>query len=144
MIHLFIEGPPVVWRAPYVGSRGAYSPKHQEKKLYQHILRQKYSGPILTDIVRVDCLFFIPIPKAYSKKKLRMIKDGTLRPTAGGDLTNLRKFIEDCLQEIVIENDKQIVEGETAKYFDVHPRTVIKILPVSSFDAALCVEGRLP
>ena len=55
-----------------------------------------------------------------------------LRPTGGGDLTNLRKFYEDCLQEIVLVNDKQIVEGDTKKFYDEKPRTVIHIVPVAS------------
>jgi Holliday junction resolvase RusA-like endonuclease len=129
MIELVIEGPPTVWKAPYVGTRGAFSPKHHVKNIYRDILRAAYKGHLITDPVRCDCYFYMPIPKSASKKMRQKMIDGEIRPTAGGDLTNLRKFIEDCLQEIVIDNDRQIVEGDTEKWFSDNPRSVLQIFP---------------
>lgn len=130
MIELVILGPPISWKAPYVGSRGAYSPKYHEKRIVQQLIREMYKGQMVTDPVRCDCLFYIPIPKSVSKKKRKKMIEGEIRPTGGGDLTNLRKFYEDCLQEIVIDNDRQIVEGETEKWYGENSRSVVIISPV--------------
>lgn len=127
MIDLVIPGVPVSWKAPYVGSRGAYSPKHAEKQIVRTLLKAMYKGELITRLIRCDFNFYLPIPKSTSKKKLQKMKMCEIRPTAGGDLTNLRKFYEDCLQDIVIENDRQIVEGETAKWYDDEPRTTVHI-----------------
>lgn len=130
VMDLIVPGVPIVWRAPYVGSRGAYSPKYNEKRIVQILLKSTYKGELIKDIIRCDISFYLPIPKSASKKKQAQMRAQEIRPTAGGDLTNLRKFYEDCLQEIVIENDRQIVEGETDKWYDDEPRTVIHISPV--------------
>jgi Holliday junction resolvase RusA-like endonuclease len=129
-IELVIPGVPVVWRAPYVGSRGAYSPKHNEKRIVQTLLKSMYKGDLIKSVICCDIYFHLPIPKSTSKKKQALMREDDIRPTAGGDLTNLRKFYEDCLQEIVIENDRQIVEGETGKWYDDEPRTVVLISPI--------------
>src|ERR1044071_1242779 len=130
MIDLIIPGIPIVWRAPYVGSRGAYSPKYNEKRIIQTLIRSIYKGELIVNPIRCDISFYLPIPKSASKKKQRQMRAKEIRPTAGGDFVNLRKWTEDCLQEIVIENDRQIVEGETSKWYDDEPRTVVRILPV--------------
>lgn len=127
MIDLVIPGVPVVWRAPYVGSKGAYSPKHAEKQIVQALLRSMYKGEIITHQIRCDMMFFVPIPKSVSKKKQALMRAKELRPKGGGDRTNYLKFYEDCLQGIVIENDNQIVEGEASKWYDDEPRTTVHI-----------------
>ena len=130
VVELILEGIPIVWKAPYVGSRGAFSPKYNEKKIIQSILRSMYKGQIIKEPIRCDVFFYMPVPKSISKRKRIMMLQDEIRPTAGGDLVNLRKWIEDCLQEIVIENDRQIVEGETGKWYGEIPKTVIQILPI--------------
>ncbi len=131
-IELHIQGAPVVWRAPYVGSRGAYSPKANEKRIVSEFIRQQYKGEPTDRLLRCDLYFYLPIPKSTSKKKRQQMLDGDIRPTAGGDLTNLRKFIEDCMNGIVYLDDRQIVEGETQKWFDDKPETVVQIMFVNS------------
>lgn len=130
VIDLVIPGLPVVWKAPYVGSKGAYSPRFHEKRIIQVLIKSLYKGEIVKEPIRCDISFYLPIPKSASKKKQAKMKAHEIRPTGGGDLTNLRKMYEDCLQEIVIENDRQIVEGETDKWYDDEPRTVVHISPV--------------
>ena len=129
MLDLTIPGLPLPWKAPYVGSRGAFSPRYAIKKTIQEHLRKTYQGPLIDVAVRVNMFFFMQIPKSASKKLVQKMISGEERPTAGGDYTNLRKFYEDCLQEIVIVNDRQIVEGDGAKLYSFEPRTVILIRP---------------
>lgn len=130
ILELVIDGPPVVWRAPYVGSHGAFSTKHGEKRIIQSMIREMYKGPILLNDLRCKCVFYIQIPKSSSKKKQQLMLEGAIRPRGGGDLTNLRKWIEDCLQGIVIDNDNQIVEGDTQKWYSFSPRTMIHLSAV--------------
>lgn len=73
--------------------------------------------------------FLMQIPKSTPKKTRVKMLSGEIRPEAGGDYTNLRKFYEDCLQEIVIVNDKQVIEGDGGKFYSESPKTVIFITP---------------
>jgi Holliday junction resolvase RusA-like endonuclease len=120
-----IDGRPIPWKAPFVGSRGAFSPRYREMQLFQSLITDQYQGPVLEGAVLVDLIFYFKPPKAASKAKRKMMLDGLLRPTTIPDRTNLAKLYEDCLQGIVIKNDSQIVGGVIAKFYGEKDRTEI-------------------
>ena len=125
MIKFSITTLPIPWKAPFIGSKGCFSPRYREKKETQILIAAQYRGKLIKDPIRCDMIFYMPTPK---KKKSGFC-------FSGGDLTNLRKFYEDCLQGIVIENDKQILTGNSSKKFcdTFHP------LPKVSF----CISSLL-
>jgi len=127
MIRIIIPGVPLPWKAPYVGTHGAFSPRYEAAKIIKSLIRQQYDGPVLDGYFWVDLFFYMPIPKSISKKKRQMMIDGKIRPESGGDRTNLSKFYEDLLQGIVIKNDKKIVDGRVAKWYGEEPKTVINL-----------------
>jgi Holliday junction resolvase RusA-like endonuclease len=108
---------PVPWKAPYVGKKGVFSPRYQVKKDTEQLLKSEYCGELITDPIRCDIYFYMPQPKQMTKHFA----------TSGGDLTNLRKFYEDCLQGIVIENDRQIIAGYSAKEYSIEPHVIYDI-----------------
>lgn len=126
-IKVVIEGVPLPWKAPFVGSRGAYSPRYNEMKIFKSEIAHQYGGPLIETAVNVDLIFYMPIPKSTSKKKRALMISGHLRPEGPPDRTNLAKLYEDCLQQIVIGKDSRIVDGRIAKFYGEIPRTEIYI-----------------
>ena len=77
-------------------------------------------------LLRVSMIFYMPIPKALSKKK-RMEMIGTYCDV-GGDIDNLQKAVYDSLNMVVWGDDKQIVSiGGIDKLYSDKPRTEITI-----------------
>lgn len=126
-LELIIWGLPLPWKAPYVGTRGAFSPRTKVMNDFKEILRGQYKGPILETPLICDMFFYMPIPKSASKKKQDLMIMGALRPTSTPDIDNLRKLGSDVLQGVVIKNDSQIVEGWTSKEYSLNPRTIIRL-----------------
>ncbi len=126
-IVLELVGPPIPWKAPYVGRRGAYSPLTRIMHDLRHMLRQDYQGPLLEGPLELDLDFYMPIPKSTSKKKKALMLEGALRPITTPDRDNLQKFISDVLQGVLYENDSTIVGGYSRKWYGLEPKTVIRL-----------------
>ncbi len=129
-ISLKILGIPIPWKAPYVGSRGAFSPRYNEMKIIKSEIASQYSGPLIDIAICADFVFYMPIPKNTSKKRREAMTKGLLRPEKTPDRTNICKLYEDCLQGIVIKNDAKIVDGRVAKFYGEIPCTQIYIIEV--------------
>lgn len=135
MIEITIEGVPIPWKAPYVGSKGAYSPRYHEMKIIRSIVQEKWrqrkdSWVMLTGQISCDLIFYMPIPKSTSQKRRKLMLSGEIRPIGTPDRTNICKLYEDCLQGIVFENDSRIVDGRVAKYYGLVPCVVVTIKSV--------------
>jgi len=124
---LIIDGIPIPWRAPFVGKRGSFNPRHQEMKILRTVVRQQYRSFPITGPVKVDLTFYMPIPKSASKKKQRLMEEGKLCPISRPDRTNMAKLYEDILNEIVIVDDSQIVSGNIEKKYSHRPHIIIKV-----------------
>lgn len=127
MITITIPGVPLPWKAPFVGSKGCWSPRYEISKKIRPIIQEQYKGDILEEALIVEIFFHMPIPKATSKKRRLLMLEGKIRPTTTPDRTNMAKYFEDLLQGIVIKNDSQIVDGRISKWYDENPRSVINI-----------------
>lgn len=125
---LEINHDPVPWAAHKGYGRRAYNPRFKEKQFYQWQIRAQYNrmepiqGP-----VRLVCTFHMPIPKGISKTRKNQMLNGILHHITKPDCSNLIKFCEDTLKEIVISDDNQVVEIETRKIYSERPRTVILV-----------------
>lgn len=127
MITLTIEGIPLAWKAPFVGTRGCFSPRHGVCKIFKAILADQYKGPVLDDPICCDLIFFMPIPKSASQKTRKAMLSGKIRPVKRPDRTNMAKLYEDLLIGLVIRDDSLIVSGNISKYYSDEPRSVINI-----------------
>lgn len=127
--YIEILGVPIPWKAPYVGTRGAYSPRTKMMHDTREILRVQYKGPFYTEAINVDFEFNMPIPKSTSKKKRKLMLEGKIRPTGTPDRGNLEKLYADILQGICYNNDSIIVGGKVEKWYSEIPSTKIRIYP---------------
>lgn len=127
VVEIIIPGIPIPWMAPYVGSRGAYSPRAGIMRDLKILVKSIYNGPFFEVPVHCSFRFYMPIPKATSKKKRALMLSGHIRPAKTPDRCNLCKFYEDVLQDIVYPNDALIVGGFVEKYYGEEPKTLIQI-----------------
>ena len=108
-----------------------YNPRLKEMDVVKnHLTRQIYQNSdagygIYACAVELRLLFNMPIPKSYTKKKLVAIANGDLQHVKIPDCSNLVKFIEDCLKEVVLVDDRQVVSITARKQFATEPGTVL-------------------
>lgn len=119
---------------PRVGKFGTYYPKTYTtfKQTAQHVIKEQWKKPAITNTVEIDLLFLCKKPKNRIRKKTENMR--IPRSKARGDLDNLIKSVLDVLQDAeVLENDSQVYKiSAEAWYCGVQetPRTTIKILEV--------------
>ena len=108
-----------------------YNPKLREQDAVRFLLRRtiydnsRIGYGIYNTPIELKLLFNMPIPKSYTKRKLVQIADGDLQHVKRPDLANLIKFIEDCLVELVMIDDRQVINITASKRYAVDPGTVI-------------------
>lgn len=90
--------------------------------MFEHRPSKPLQGPLF---LQVDA--YLPIPKSKPKKWLTEAQEGIVRPTTKPDCSNLVKNIEDVMNGIFYEDDKQIVELVVRKFYSKNPRWVISL-----------------
>lgn len=77
--------------------------------------------------LKVEINVYIPIPKSFSKKKKALALEGILRPTVKPDCDNIAKNINDALNRIVYNDDKQIVSLTVNKFYSNYEYVKVNI-----------------
>jgi len=85
------------------------------------------NGVYLNGALAVRITAYFPIPKSASKKKREEMLSGLIRPVIKPDCDNILKCVEDSLNRIAYDDDKQIVDSSISKYYSDRPRTEIEI-----------------
>lgn len=134
MVELEIPGVPLVWKAPFVGSRGAWSVRTPILGQLRNHLRETYEGPILDEALAIDFIFVLPIPKSASKKMRHLMRTREVHPTIRKDRSNMLKFAEDVLKGVVIRDDCLIVDGRTMKIYGEEPMTIVRIYSMKEYE----------
>lgn len=108
----------------------AYTPKKTQDSEYnfqsQAIAEGKPDKP-LTGAISLQVVFFMPIPKSVTKKRLQEIQEGRELPSKKPDIDNLGKLVMDSLNGIFWEDDKQIVSLKLEKHYAEQPRAEVEI-----------------
>ncbi|WP_289020384.1 RusA family crossover junction endodeoxyribonuclease [Desulfobacter postgatei] len=135
-VEITIPGKPIAKMRPRFAKRGkfmqAYNAQETEEgKFIAQVLHQIGTGykPI-GGPVHVDFRFFMPRPKGHygTGKNAGKIKQSAPKwHTKKPDIDNLEKFVLDCLNEIVFNDDAQIISTTAGKEYAETPKTVIKI-----------------
>ena len=135
MITIELEGKPIPLHRPRACKRGAFIQMYNDQEPimneYRWLIKGMFNAPIYTVPMRIGVTFFMPIPKATPKARRAEMLANILRPMSRPDLDNLLKFILDCMNGIVYEDDSQICElGIIEKRFGLEPKTVVRIEPL--------------
>lgn len=127
-MNLTIYGKPQPKERPRVYKGHGITPtrtKNYEAKVAAE-WRANHPKPLEGDI-RVELVFYMPIPISWSKAKKERAEREIIRPSVRPDIDNLVKIILDGLNGVAFMDDKQVVELAAAKYYSSEPRTEIEI-----------------
>jgi Holliday junction resolvase RusA-like endonuclease len=120
-----LKGKPVPLKRPRfssVSTHKAYDPQTRLKEDSRIELRLQHGYTrLLTNPLRLNITFFMPIPSSISKKKQKEL-DKTphfKRP----DLSNFIKYVEDVAQGIIFKDDSCITTINAKKVYSTNPRT---------------------
>jgi len=113
--------------------RKMWDPQKELKLVTAITLENQFEGvKPLTGALRLEVIFYMPIPQSYShKKKLDM--EG-IPHISKPDLDNLIKWIGDCANNLLYSDDAIIAEIKAQKKYDNNPRTVFTLERISNED----------
>lgn len=75
--------------------------------------------------LRMD--IYMQIPASWSKKRQDLAERGLICATTKPDVSNVLKAIEDGMNGIVYDDDKQIVGGGFSKQYALIPRVEVRV-----------------
>ncbi len=84
--------------------------------------KELFTCPVL---MKID--LFVSIPVSWSKKKQKAALSGEVMPDKRPDLSNVLKSIEDALNGIVYQDDKQIVSLTIEKRYAEIPKANVEV-----------------
>lgn len=131
MVELVIEGKPLSWLAPIHSRNRCFDLRAKEKNQVRWQIRSQYKDPPVSGCVQIDFSFFFPVPKSVSSIRKKEMLAHHLLPGVKPDTTNLQKFYEDCLKEIVIADDKWVTDTRSRKRYSLYPRVVIRVISMN-------------
>ena len=128
MIEFTVPGIPVPKGRPRFGKGRTYTPADTvaAERTVAIYARRACRKP-LTGALYLDVMFFMPIPKSFTKAQRRSIDAGMLRPATKPDASNLLKTVEDAMNRIVYADDNQLVSVAAGKWYSDNPRTKVEV-----------------
>lgn len=91
---------------------------------------QNQDGRWLEGSIKAIIMIWFAIPKSYTKKRIKAIKEGLEYPQKKPDIDNVTKIILDSLNKIAYEDDSQVTDLEVMKRFTEGKERVEIILEV--------------
>ena len=127
-----VPGQPVSKQRPKFARQGrfvrAYTP--EQTASYENLVMLSYckdGEPIkLSGAIKATIHAFFPIPKSVSKRKHAQMASNEVLPIAvRADADNIAKAILDALNGIAYDDDKQIIELHSYKFYSDYPRAEV-------------------
>jgi Holliday junction resolvase RusA-like endonuclease len=104
-----------------------YNAQYYEVQAIKEELKKQFPHEPFDEPLRVDYVFELQCPKAWSKKQKDLAYAGDLMHFRRPDVTNFVKFYEDCMTGVLYRDDCLIVTGTPLKIWAEKPRTRIWI-----------------
>jgi Holliday junction resolvase RusA-like endonuclease len=131
MIEIEIKGNPIAKARPRFARVGkfvrTYDPQETEESRFLFEVQKQWNRPPIDHPLKVRCSFEMPIPKGTSGKKRQAMNFDEIKHTKRPDISNLIKFVEDCLNGVVWKDDSFIVYLAGGKFYSDEPKTLIMI-----------------
>jgi len=131
-VHLTVKGEPKAQKRHRSGSRNGksytYDPSSSDKADFLVLMHNSAPKSPLQGPISLLCKFHCTRPKAHFKTGKNA---GQLKPTAPiwcqtrPDIDNYLKFIMDCANKILFNDDSQVVKVEMSKTYSISPRVEI-------------------
>lgn len=123
-IKISIPGKPVAKKRPRFARRGkfvmAYNDQQTEEGRFLLELKQQWSGHPIDGPLDIEVWFFMPRPKCHfgTGKNAGILKDSAPKyHTKKADIDNLLKFVFDCFNGVVWNDDTQVVGCNAVKTY---------------------------
>jgi Holliday junction resolvase RusA-like endonuclease len=100
--------------------------------LTQWLIKNSFKGIRLDGFVVLELLFLEPVPASASKKDKALMLAGEIIPTRC-DNTNMQKFCEDCLKDIVFQDDRYVAKNISSKLYGDKGKTLVKVWTLSEY-----------
>ena len=133
MISLELNEIPVPWAAPRLTKKGRYSPRCKDKAWTQWVIRGLYTGKPIEGYIVLDLTFIEPPPASASKKTRALMLSGKIFPTRC-DVSNMTKHYEDCLKNILFQDDRYVVKNISSKLYGEKGRVIINVYPLEEYE----------
>ena len=122
---------------PRSGANGVFYVKGAKDN---HILFKEFAESVggfepIKTACKFECRSYLPIPHSMTKQERVLAELGFIRPISRPDWDNLGKAYCDMIQETLLEDDAQVIEGISKKYYSIKPRVEIDIQYMEDFDS---------
>lgn len=126
-----IPGKPIAKRRPRFFRKGKFVGTYNEQVTEEgawllEAKRQIGDHNLFTGPICLKLEFVMSIPKSTSKKELKKLASNPYH-IKKPDLDNLIKFVKDCLNQFVWQDDSQVCLIQASKYYGKAARTEIEI-----------------
>jgi Holliday junction resolvase RusA-like endonuclease len=131
MISFSLKKEPVSWSAARISRGVAYNPKHKEKTEFRNAI-SSLRVPGISGYCVLEFEFIFKTPKSASRKMRSLMLAGEIYPTSK-DCTNCQKFLEDCLKDIVMDDDRYVVKITSSKRYGEESEILIKLYGIQEY-----------
>jgi len=106
-----------------------YDPKRQEKDAVRLLLKAARAHTFFKKgtPLSVQLIFGMRIPKSWNQAKQKKAKDGKIRHVSTPDVDNLVKFILDCCNGIIWDDDSHVWSLDAKKIYSESPHIYIRV-----------------
>lgn len=115
-------------------------------KYFLNVMKQEDIELIQTAI-KFDCKVYMGMPKSMKSVEKLCAELGLIRPLSKPDWDNLAKTYCDMINDVIIADDKNIIEGSLKKYYSIKPRIEITLQYANDFDSDFnqkkCIERQV-
>jgi Holliday junction resolvase RusA-like endonuclease len=133
MIEIELNTLPIAWDVAVDKKGHFYNPRAKEKKLIQLLIRSRYTDSQIKGYVVVSFTFIFPIPNSVPISKHPIYLENLEILPTHVDCTNLQKFLEDCVKNIVITDDRNVAEITSKKLYGKKEKILIKIWTLQEY-----------
>ena len=126
---IIIYGEPVAKARPKFSKYGVYTQSKTKKaeEAIKWAWKSQSKQYFQKEPLRITMDFYKAPPKNTSKKNLELMERKKKRPLTRPDIDNYEKLVLDALNNLAYEDDNQICESISRKYYSQKPRTEIEI-----------------
>lgn len=133
MIEFSLAGEPIAWKRarPNHQNKCMYDPQKVEKERVKWQLRHHFRNDVIHGPVRIAFKFHFPVPDSTSGVRKRDMINNVIHHIKKPDGDNLVKFYLDCMTGIVFDDDCQVCNFSSEKFYAEFPSVYICIEPLN-------------
>lgn len=112
-----------------------YNPQAKQMIETKQFLKAKYPYAPMEEALQVSYVFEMAIPKSWRTKNRKEALENKITHITKPDCSNLIKYYEDCMNEVLYVDDSQIVKTQACKVYSQEPKTRIWLRAIQKDEA---------